>query len=53
MPRPIVAPTVAADERLTAFALGETPLQDELELAGALVSGAASGVAARNLELSA
>jgi len=41
------------DDRLTAFELGAAGLQDDLELEAVLVTGVASEVAARNLELSA
>jgi len=49
--RSIVAPNVPADDRLGTFDLATEQLCDELELEDVLVTGAAPGVAARNLEL--
>jgi uncharacterized protein YjbI with pentapeptide repeats len=50
--RSIVAPNVPADDRLHTFDLEREQLRDEIELEDVLVTGAAPGVAARNLELS-
>ena len=50
--RSIVAPSVPADDRLSAFDLDRQRLTDELELEDVLVTGAAAGIAARNVELS-
>ena len=52
MDRSIVAPNVPAEERLSRFDLAVEQLRVELELEDVLVTGAASGVAARNVELS-
>lgn len=48
----IVAPNVPPDDRLSAFDLERERLHDELALEDVLVTGAAPGVCARNLELS-
>ena len=52
MDRSIVAPKVPAVDRLSTFDLAAEPLSDELELADVLVTGAACGITARNVELS-